>query len=244
MSTRTCTYDFHVHTALSPCGHEEMTPNNIINMAKILELDAIAITDHNSCENVEAVMEVGQQNDILVIPGMEIESREEIHVVTFFDDIKNVYNMQKIVHDHLPPLKNKSKIFGEQLLFNKEDEVIGHYDRFLATATDLSIDEICQLCKDLGGVAIPAHVDRPSYSILSNLGLFPEELQITTIEVSKYVSYEAMVNKYPQYRVIQSSDAHDLESLIFPHQHIEIQDLTRADILSLLKTYITTKSED
>lgn len=236
MSARKCTYDFHIHTALSPCGHEEMTPNNIINMAKILELDAIAITDHNCCENVQAVMEVGAEQGIVVIPGMEVESREEIHVVTFFDDIKNVYNMQDVVKNHLPALKNKERIFGQQLLFNAEDEIVGKYDRFLATATDLSIDDIFRICKELGGVALPAHIDRPSYSILSNLGLFPEDLEITTIEVSKYADFTKIKEQYPAYKVIQSSDAHDLESLIFPHQTIEVAGVDTQSIMEYLSS--------
>lgn len=236
MTRKSYKYDFHVHTALSPCGHEDMTPNNIVNMAKILELDAIAVTDHNSCQQVQSIMNLGKEQDILVIPGMEIETREEIHVITLFDGLDNVYNMQNIVYDHLPPIKNKTKIFGEQLIFDEEDEIVGKNERFLSTAVNLSIDDLFRICDDLGGVAIPAHVDRPSYSILSNLGLFPEELQITTIEVSKYVNYEEEVKRYPQYRVIQSSDAHDLESMVYPQQRLELGELTIRDVLDKLKS--------
>lgn len=230
------TYDFHIHTALSPCGHEDMSPSNIVNMAKLLELDAIAITDHNSSENIAPIMEIARGEGILVIPGMEIETREEIHVVCFFSTLSGVYNMQEIVYKGLPQIENREKIFGEQLIFDKENRVVGKNTRLLSTAVNISIDELFNICKDLGGVAVPAHIDRPSYSILSNLGEIPTNLGVTAVEISKYVDdKDTYCNRYQEYRVLQSSDAHDLESLVYNHGQIELEELTVEAVLKYLK---------
>lgn len=231
-----CYYDFHIHTALSPCGHVDMSPNNIVNMAKICDLNAIAITDHNSCENVKAVMEVASEQGIIVVPAMEIETREEIHVVCFFSEVTDVYNVQEIIYGTLPNIKNRTNIFGDQLIFDENDSVVGENDRFLSTAANLSIDELFNICEKLGGVAVPAHIDRPSYSILSNLGLIPDQLPVTTVEVSKYVDdFDKYRQEYRALNVIQSSDAHDLEAMVFQHRFIEVEELSVQGIINYLR---------
>lgn len=230
------TYDFHIHTALSPCGHDEMSPHNIVNMAKLLNLDVIAITDHNTCENVQSVMDVAKEEGILVVPAMEIETREEIHVVCFFSSLDDVYNMQNVIYDNLPDIINPVKIFGEQLIFDSNDEVVSKNTRFLSTAANISIDQVFKICGELGGVAIPAHIDRPSYSIISNLGLIPENLGATTLEISKYaedISYYRQ--HYSPMKIIQSSDAHDLESMVFNHDTIELSELSLKGIVEYFK---------
>lgn len=230
------TYDLHVHTALSPCGEEEMSPNNIVNMALLNDLDVIAITDHNSCENTRAVLEVAKGTPLLVIPGMEIETREEIHVVCLFSDLDSVYNVQKQIYAHLPPLRNNKKVFGEQLLFDEEDEIIGRLERLVAFATDLSIDEVKTLVESNGGVFIPAHIDRPSYSILSNLGMIPSNMKLKTLEISRFADYEAYSIKYPQYRIIQCSDAHELGFLGICRRQIDVKVRTVEGVLEALKS--------
>ncbi|MBQ4543812.1 MAG: PHP domain-containing protein [Clostridia bacterium] len=208
-----CWYDFHIHTALSPCGDNDMTPNNIVNMAKIKGLDAIAVTDHNSVKNAKAVMEAGTLIGLTVIPGMEIETSEEIHVVALFPHIDSAVYAGDEVAKHLPPAKNRPDIFGEQLIIDKEDNVVGCEEQMLITATDLDIFEVFKLVKSAGGVAYPAHVDRHSYSVLSNLGFIPPELDTKFIEISKNVTD---VNQYvsnknlEKYNLIFSSDAHYL----------------------------------
>ncbi|MBO7208654.1 MAG: PHP domain-containing protein [Clostridia bacterium] len=208
-----CWYDFHIHTALSPCGDNDMTPNNIVNMAKIKGLDAIAVTDHNSVKNAKAVMDAGSLIGLTVIPGMEIETCEEIHVVALFPNIENAVFAGDQVAKHLPSAKNRPDIFGEQLIMDKEDNVVGYEEQMLITATDLDIFEVFSLVKSAGGVAYPAHVDRHSYSVLSNLGFIPPELDTKFIEISKNVTD---VNQYvanknlEKYNLIFSSDAHYL----------------------------------
>ncbi len=229
------TYDLHVHTALSPCGEEEMSPNNIVNMALLNDLDVIAITDHNSCENIRAVLEVAKGTPLLVIPGMEIETREEIHVVCLFSDLESVCNVQKQIYAHLPPLRNNKKVFGEQLLFDEEDEIIGRLERLVAFATDLSIDELKTLVESNGGVFIPAHIDRPSYSIVSNLGMIPSNMKLKVLEISRFADFEDYSSKYPAYTIIQCSDAHELGFLGICNRQLEVNARTVESVLEALK---------
>lgn len=203
-------YDLHLHTALSPCALEEMTPNNLVNMSLISDLDVIAVTDHNSCENVAAVMKVAEETGLIVIPGIEVETQEEIHIVCLFETLQAAYQLQDVVYRHLPQRRNNAKIFGNQLLLDHEDEEIGRLDRLLSFATGISIDDLVETVRKIGGVCIPAHIDRPSYSIISNLGMLPEHLSFPVLEISRHskcIDFEPM---YKDHLLIQSSDAHEL----------------------------------
>lgn len=228
------TYDFHIHTALSPCGDITMTPNNIVNMALLNGLDVIAITDHNSCDNVRAVMEVAKGTELLVIPGMEVETKEEIHVVCLFSSLDDVYNVQKEIYKRLPRQKNSEKIFGEQLILNAQDEIVGRLDNLLTFAADLSIDDLQDLVATYKGAFIPAHIDRPSYSIISNLGMIPKNMQLSTLEISRFADYEVYAQKYDNYLLLQSSDAHDLGYIGICERQIEVLDKTAQSIIRAL----------
>lgn len=231
-------YDLHIHTALSPCGDNDMTPNNIVNMAIIKNLDIIAVTDHNSCENAKSVMEVAENTGLTVIPGMEVESSEEVHMICLFPSINKALEMQEIVYKNLPNLKNRVDIFGNQLIYNSEDKVIDENERMLITATSLSIDKILDLSYNFDGIAYPAHIDRNSYSIISNLGLIPKDLNIKAVEFSKYVVPKDMVFEYKyleRYMSIQSSDAHYLEDIMERLNFIELPDKTINTIIKKLK---------
>ena len=174
--------DLHIHTALSPCGDNNMTPNNIVNMAKLKGLGVIAITDHNSCENVKSCISAASETNLIVIPGMELQTREDIHVVCLFNSIDKAYTFQDYVNKHLPNIKNRPDIFGEQIVFDKNDNIIGYNEKMLLTSTDISFDEAFEAVKNLNGVFIPAHVDRQSFSILYSLGFIPDYLPIKLLE--------------------------------------------------------------
>ena len=174
-------YDFHIHTALSPCGDNDMTPNNVVNMSLLKGLDIIAVTDHNSMQNAAAVAEVGKRNGLIVVFGMEIETAEEVHVVALFPDGKSARKVQDIIYRHMNGIGNRTEIFGEQRILNDQDELQGSVDQLLITAASLMIEEVFQIVTDAGGVCIPAHVDRDSHSILSNLGMIPEDLPVKNI---------------------------------------------------------------
>jgi predicted metal-dependent phosphoesterase TrpH len=228
-------YDFHIHTALSPCADNSMTPNNIVNMALLNELDAIAITDHNTAENVEAVMEVAKEKDIIVIPGMEIETKEEIHILGLFLDLESVYNVQNKVYSMLPTIKNKSNIFGSQLILDKNDNIVKELDRILLTATTLSLNQVVDLIKDNNGIAIPAHIDRPSYSILSNLGIIPPDLGTLTLEISRFSKLDKYRKKYNNYIIVQSSDAHELGYIGITKNELEVESKSIQSIFKSLQ---------
>lgn len=227
-------YDFHIHTALSPCGDDSMTPNNIVNMALLNELDAIAITDHNTAENVEAVMEVAKEKDIIVIPGIEIETKEEIHVIGLFPNLQSVYNVQNIIYSKLPYIKNKPNVVGNQYVLNQDDDIVKELDRFLLISTLLSLNEVIDLIKDNDGTAIPAHIDRPSYSILSNLGFIPDDLNTSILEISRFSNLDVYRKNYRDYKILQSSDAHELGYIGITKNYLEVKE---KNIESIFNTF-------
>ncbi len=210
-------YDFHIHSCLSPCGDMDMTPNNIVNMAVLSELDAIAVCDHNSARNVRAVMEVAKLLGITVIPGMEVETAEEVHILTLFPTIEACEYAESEIYKALPEIKNRPEIFGHQTIMDCEDNIIGYEEKLLITPTSLSINRLYDLIKSSGGQFIPAHLDRHSYSILTNLGFMPDDLDISHIEISKGVEDLGLyLNNRPElknYKILRNSDAHYLENI-------------------------------
>lgn len=201
-------YDLHIHSALSPCGDKDMTPNNIVNMSIIKGLDIIAVTDHNSCGNVRAVMEAAGDN-LLVVPGMEVETSEEVHMVCLFPTIESAEKMEKIIRDGSNFVKNRPEIFGNQYYMNAEDEVVGEEADLLVSASGLDIYQVVENVTNLDGVAIPAHIDRTSYSVLSNLGFIPPDLNVSAVEITA-ANREVMKEQYGDYFILTDSDAHYL----------------------------------
>lgn len=231
-------YDLHIHSALSPCADNDMTPNNIVNMAYLKGLDIIAVTDHNSAENIEAIMKCSIEREILVIPGMEIMTREEVHLVCLFPTLEAVLQMQKYIYDFLPDIANRRDIFGDQIIMNEKDEIVRHFEPMLLIGADLSIDDIFCKTSKLNGVVVPAHVDRSSYSIISNLGMIPENLDIKYLEISKNISEDDYRSTHPElsgYKFIRSSDAHTLGDILERESFIEIHQKSAVCLIENLK---------
>jgi 3',5'-nucleoside bisphosphate phosphatase len=202
--------DLHIHTCLSPCADLEMSPLRIVRESLARGLDFIAVCDHNSAENTGAVIRAGAGLGLHVLPGMEICSIEEIHTLTIFDREEEAVRMQEIVYGRLHG-RNRPDIFGEQIVVNEADEVEGFNERMLIGATQLSLDEIVREAHRLGGIAIASHVDRPSYSIISQLGFIPSDLELDAVEISCRSDMEAFTGDDSALRglpVIMSSDAH------------------------------------
>lgn len=230
--------DFHIHTALSPCGDNDMTPNNIVNMAKIKGLDVIAITDHNSCENLPACIEAGKEIDLLVIPGMELQTREDVHVVCLFPDLESAMEFQEFVYSKLPTLKNNENLFGEQLVLDKDDNVIRHNERLLLTASDLTLNDAFKKINELNGAFIPAHIDRDNFGIIYTLGFIPENLTMSTLEFSSEDKLKKLISSGMvgnNYKFIHSSDAHYLENILEQENEMEIDELKVRNIINKLK---------
>ena len=226
-------YDFHIHSALSPCGDNDMTPNNLINMSIIKGLDAVALTDHNACENVRAAAAVAGDK-IIFIPGMEVETSEEVHIVTLFPTADAAEEMQRILVDSSPFIPNRPEIFGNQYIMDENDEICGEIDRMLVTASGLDIYTVVAAAKDLGGIAYPAHIDRESYSVLSNLGFIPPDLDISAVEITEK-SRTALEGEYSnRYNIITSSDAHYLWDISERNHYIEVSDASVRGILNAI----------
>lgn len=212
-----CFADLHVHTVLSPCGEVEMIPPLIILQARKTGLDVLAITDHNSAENVAAVIEAAEGSGITVIPGMEVQTREEIHIICLFDTLQQVYRWQEVVYAHLPDQKNPDDVFGPQFVVDATGEFIRYNERLLLTSTSLSVEQAVEEVTREGGMCIAAHVDRPSYSLLSVLGFIPPGLDLAAVEVSPRTTPEEAWSRFPQltnYPIVVSGDAHRLSEII------------------------------
>lgn len=226
-------YDFHIHSALSPCGDNDMTPNNLINMSIIKGLDAVALTDHNACENVRAAAAVAGDK-IIFIPGMEVETSEEVHIVTLFPTADAAEEMQRILTDSSPFIPNRPEIFGNQYIMDENDEICGEIDRMLVTASGLDIYTVVAAAKDLGGIAYPAHIDRESYSVLSNLGFIPPDLDISAVEITEKSRAALEVEYSNRYNIITSSDAHYLWDISERNHYIEVSDTSVRGILNAI----------
>ena len=231
--------DLHIHSALSPCGEAEMTPNNIVNMAILKGLDYIAVTDHNSAKNLPAIMKVAGTagEGISVLPGIEVTTKEEAHILAYFDNLEAAMALDAILYQRLPAILNQKEIFGPQLVLNEDDEIIGEVDKLLISATDIGIDELEKMVKNLKGVMVPAHVDRKTYSIVASLGFVPPNLDIHTCEVSKRETIENIKKKkwfLKDYAFIQSSDAHQLEDIAEREYFVAIDDMQKKTLLKYL----------
>ena len=232
------TCDLHIHSALSPCALNDMTPNNIVNMALLEELTAIAVTDHNSCENAEAAMKVAMGTGLVVIPGMEVQTREDIHVVTLFPGIEEARAMQQLVYNALPPIPAPKKQREKQLIMDDDDEIVGNCDKLLNMSADLSIDEVVRLAAELNGVAFPAHIDRKSMSILASLGFIPKSLPVKTLEVSMFADKEPYELEYPAYRIVTDSDSHELGHIGMVRNTLDVETVSAHGIIKVLNTAI------
>lgn len=231
-------YDFHIHSCLSPCGDSDMTPQNIVNMSKIMGFDAIALTDHNTARNCPAVMKIGEDVGITVIPGMELCTSEEVHVVCLFPDLEKALLFSDYVYSTLPPIKNKPSIFGEQIICNENDEVIGTEEKLLITASGISCAKAVETVKKYGGICYPAHIDRSSFSILSNLGTIDESFGFSCAEIFDMTKEKELKEKHPylnNLKIISDSDAHYLEKMRLPEQTIDIPQNTITDILKYME---------
>lgn len=238
ISGRTTAIDLHIHSVLSPCGGEDMTPNNIVNMAVIKELDYIAVTDHNTAKNLPAVMEAAKGIGLCVLPGIEVTTKEEAHILAYFDDLDKVMALDALLYEHLPDIKNRRDFFGPQWIMDAEDEIVGEVDKLLISATDFSVNDLAEKVADLGGVIVPAHIDRKTYSIVASLGFVPPELPVGTVEISKMMDFETVrkgFRFFKNYQMIHGSDAHQLEDIAEREYFIELEDLRKTTLLNSLR---------
>ena len=209
--------DLHVHTVLSPCAEVEMIPPLIVQEALERNIDIIAITDHNASANVSAVQKASRGTKLNVLAGMEIQSREDVHLLCLFENLDALTHWQTAVNDALPEMQNNAELFGEQFIVDESGEFIRTEPRMLLTSTHFSIDEIFKRVDALGGLVIPAHVDRTSYGLFPTLGLLSSEWPILALEISRHLTPEKAVAAYPFIQgipLIQSGDVHQLDQFL------------------------------
>lgn len=215
-----------------------MTPANIAGMAMIKGLQVIAVTDHNSCKNCEAVCKAAEEYGILAIPGMELTTVEEVHVLCFFHTLDEALAFDAFVYGKLNRFANHEAIFGRQLLMNAKDEILGTEPNLLIQSTRISFMQVYEYMKQYHGVMVPAHINKSSHSVLSNLGFIPEESRFGTVEVISEKEMEGLKGTHSylrQCQTIVNSDAHYLHQIHEPKWYLEVEEVTIEQILNQLK---------
>lgn len=231
MAVINISYDLHIHSCLSPCGDNDMTPNNIVNMALLLGLDAIAVSDHNSARNLPAVFKLAEENGLTVVPAIEVCTSEEVHVLCMTYTLESILAFSQELYEFLPDFANDTKVFGEQLIADENDQIIGSESRLLINALTISIDKLLKLVSRYDGIAIPAHVDKGSNSIISNLGFIPPDYHFSSIEVKNPEAKVDFVGKR-----ITNSDAHYLEHIHEPIYFMEVEENSARGVIDYLKS--------
>lgn len=209
--------DLHVHTVLSPCADVEMIPPLIVQKALERQIDLIAITDHNASANVIAVQQAAEGTCLTVLPGMEVQSREDVHLLTIFETLDALETWQTEVDRSLPDLSNQPEFFGEQFVVDKTGEFLRSEPRLLLTSTSFSIDEIFERVRALQGIVIPAHVERFGFGLLPTLGLIPENWHLFAMEISRHTLLKKALAAFPAlsiYPLIQNGDVHRLDDFL------------------------------
>jgi len=224
-------YDLHIHSALSPCAENDMTPGNIVGMSFLNGLDLIAITDHQSCANVRSALAAAdllrkEKNAApVIIAGMEIECAEGFHVLAYFPDPDTADSFEEFLQGHRFMIPNRPEIFGQQYLFDDKDRIAGTVPNLLLTAVDLSSRQIERSVWTAGGYMVPAHIDRHSYSMMESLGCIPEEFNGKILELSKRCDQAVFFSKHPEllpYYFLRNSDAHRLCDISDPGSLLDL----------------------
>lgn len=231
--------DLHIHTCLSPCAELEMSPLAIVQTAVENGIDIIAITDHNSAENVVAARKAAENTDLTVLAGMEITTAEEAHILALFDDTGSILRLQEIVYENLLLGENDEKRFGEQIVVNEHDEVTGFNKRLLIGATELSVYSLLNTIHALGGISIASHIDKDVFSIISQLGFIPDNLKFNALEMSCHMSRERAEQSFAQYNLypwVSSSDAHHLIDIGKRTTVFHMNEPTLGDMVSALNS--------
>jgi 3',5'-nucleoside bisphosphate phosphatase len=232
--------DLHVHTALSPCAADEMAPHAIVAAALERDLAMIAICDHNSAGNVRAVNEAAAGTALAVVCGIEITTAEEAHVVGLFPTASAANAAGDEIRARLPETdEGYTRFFGEQWLFAGDDTIHGEETRALAMATDLPVSNVVALIKRFGGLAIAAHIDRPHFGVVGQLGFFPYDAGFDAVELSRHAppgSDTARAARDHRLPVLHSSDAHFLDDVGGVASRLLVRDATFAELVLALRS--------
>lgn len=221
--------DLHVHSCLSPCGDEDMTPGNIVGMALLNGLQIVALTDHNTVKNCPSFFKLAKTHGIIPVAGVELTTNEDVHAVCLFRTLDAAMDFGEYIESKRIRIKNDPGIFGRQLLIDENDKTIGEEEYLLINAVDLSLEEAFVEVSKRGGVCYPAHIDRSSNGIISMLGDFPPEPRFTAFELNDASSYEECLSRFPILKErelvhVAASDAHYLTDISEEGFAVELDD--------------------
>lgn len=205
-------YDLHIHSCLSPCADDDNTPNNIIGMGVLNGLDVMALTDHNTCRNCPAFFAAAEKNGIVAIAGMELTTAEDIHIIFLFDSLENAMLFDGEINKRRILIKNRTDIYGRQLILDKDDNPVDEDEYLLSNATTVTVEECPALAKRFSGICYPAHIDRQANGIIAVLGTMPDINGFNTVEFNSITNIEDYTKKYnlKKYKTVVNSDAHYL----------------------------------
>ncbi len=225
--------DLHLHTVLSPCGDLEMAPGALIAKAAEAGLEIIAITDHNSLKNCEAYIMVGEKAGIKVLAGVEVQTAEEIHLIGLFPSLEIGMQFDEQIYQSLLPIENNPDFFGDQVIIDSEENIIGIEDRALINSSMWSFDEAVENIRSFGGVCFPAHVDATTYSLLGQLGFVPPNLNFRTLGISAKCKTDRLFESYPftkEYQLIRNSDSHYLNQVGIGYNYLYLDSPTFEEV--------------
>lgn len=215
MEIREFLADLHIHTVLSPCAQRDMFPHCIVLEALEKGIDIIAVTDHNACENVPLTVQLGERFGLWVIPGIEVETKEEVHLLGYFPTCDHLLRFNRVVSAHLPLLPLNRDVWGEEWVIDEGGRVVAEKDTLFTLSLRLSLEEVVAEIQRFEGVPVLAHVDRKVQSVFSQLGFIPSGLAVRVLEVSPWASPEEIAERFALsgYRFLGSSDAHALPEI-------------------------------
>ena len=208
--------DLHIHTVLSPCGDLEMSPSAIVDRALARGLDIIAISDHNTTRQVRTTQRIGKAKGLFVLGAVEVTSQEETHCLCFFRDDAQLDAFQGFLDAHLPPIPNDEDRFGYQLIVDENDEIVGEEPYHLLNAIDVDIDGIYDEVHRIGGLFVPAHINKGTTSLMSQLGFVPPDLRADGLEINFRTTRDEMLRKFAylkRFNFITDSDAHFIDNV-------------------------------
>ncbi len=220
-------YDFHIHSCISPCADNDMTPANIAGMATLAGLNIVALTDHNTTKNCPAFFKAAKANGIIAVAGMELTTAEDIHIVCLFEKLSEALSFGEEIEKHRIRIKNRPDIFGDQLIVDEEDNIIGIDEDLLSNATDIPYDDVPKLVKSFNGICFPAHIDREANGVIATLGTFPQEPHFNIAEFHNEEVREEYIAKYPILKdklLTIGSDAHFLWDIRDKSAYFELND--------------------
>lgn len=231
-------FDFHLHSCLSPCGDNDMTPYNIANMAALAGYQIIALSDHNTTKNCPAIIKAAAAAGIVAIPAMELTTMEEVHVLCLLPNLSAAQKLDEIVYEQLPNITNDPEIFGHQWVMDDADHILAEEAKLLTSATSIGLYDVAKLLRSLGGVAIPAHIDRPSFSLIANLGFYDAQMGFPAVEITRQYDKELFVSEHPELNglpYIIDSDAHDLIAIPDAQYALELTSLTAGAVIEAIE---------